>query len=81
MKEFTFSLEKLSKYKHITSTNEGSAVALGVGYYLAKKKLAAVYLQNSGLGNSINPLISIAHPKVYSIPILLIIGPPRCGPF
>ena len=31
-------------------------------------------MQNSGLGNAINPLVSIAHPKIYSIPMLLIIG-------
>ena len=31
-------------------------------------------MQNSGLSNAINPLISIADRKVYSIPILLIIG-------
>ena len=39
-----------------------------------KKKLACVYLQNSGLGNAVNPLISIAHKNVYSIPLLLLIG-------
>ena len=31
-------------------------------------------MQNSGLGNAINPLISIAHKKIYSIPLLLMIG-------
>ena len=31
-------------------------------------------MQNSGLGNALNPLISIAHKKVYSIPMLLLIG-------
>ena len=54
--------------------NEGSAISLGIGYYLATKKIPCVYLQNSGLGNAINPLISIVHKKVYSIPMLLIIG-------
>ncbi len=37
-------------------------------------KLAAVYMQNSGLGNTINPLTSIADPEVYRIPLLMIIG-------
>ena len=59
---------------HVEVFNEGSAVSLAIGYYLATKKIPCVYMQNSGLGNAINPLVSIAHPKVYSIPLLLIIG-------
>ena len=62
--------------KHIITTNEGSAIALAIGYHLSSKKIGCVYLQNSGLSNAINPLISIAHKKVYSVPILLLIGPP-----
>ena len=62
------------KIKHIIACNEGSAVALAAGNYLATKKLALVYMQNSGLGNAINPLISICHSKVYSIPLILMIG-------
>jgi phosphonopyruvate decarboxylase len=62
------------KLNNITVVNEGSAIGLGVGYYLSKKKIPAIYLQNSGLGNAINPIVSIAHKKVYSIPCLLIIG-------
>lgn len=74
LKKLSLYLDKKKKNQHIIATNEGSAVSLGIGYYLAKKKIAAVYLQNSGLGNAINPLVSIAHKKVYSIPLLLIIG-------
>ena len=47
---------------------------MGIGYNLATKKIPCIYMQNSGLGNAINPLISIAHKKVYSIPMLLMIG-------
>ena len=60
--------------QHIISANEGNAVALAAGYHLATSKMALVYLQNSGLGNTINPLVSLADPKVYSIPLLLMIG-------
>jgi phosphonopyruvate decarboxylase len=60
--------------KHIIAANEGSAVSIGIGNYLSTKKIPLVYMQNSGLGNAINPLISIAHKKVYSIPLLLMIG-------
>ena len=65
---------RLKKNKHIIAANEGSAISIGIGYYLSTKKIACVYLQNSGLGNAINPLIAIAHGKVYSIPMVLLIG-------
>jgi phosphonopyruvate decarboxylase len=60
--------------KHIISANEGGAVALAIGYYLATSRTPLVYMQNSGFGNTINPLLSLADPKVYSIPMLLVIG-------
>ena len=62
------------KERHVISANEGGAVALATGYYLATSKLPLVYMQNSGFGNTINPLLSLADPKVYSIPMLLVIG-------
>lgn len=60
--------------KHIIAANEGNAVAIATGYHLATKKVSVVYMQNSGLGNSVNPLASLCDPLVYSIPLLLIIG-------
>ena len=63
-----------SKEDHIINSNEGAAVALAAGYNLATGKTALVYMQNSGLGNSINPLLSLADKEVYSIPMLLLIG-------
>ena len=74
LKNFTANFDKFGKNKHIIAVNEGSAVSLGIGYHLSSKKMPCVYLQNSGLGNAINPLSSIAHKKVYSVPMLLIIG-------
>jgi phosphonopyruvate decarboxylase len=74
LKKLSLKIDNFTSNEHIISTNEGSAVAIGVGYYLSKKKLPAIYMQNSGLGNAINPLISITNKKVYSIPMLLIIG-------
>ena len=56
------------------SPNEGSAIAHGVGYHLATGKTPIIYMQNSGLGNAINPLTSLASKDTYSIPMLLIIG-------
>lgn len=74
LKNLSIKIDKYSYKKHKIAVNEGSAVAMAIGYYLATKKLACVYMQNSGLGNAINPLASIAHHKVYSIPLLLLIG-------
>ena len=74
LKELSILLEKKNKKNHIIATNEGSAISLGIGHYLATKKVPCIYMQNSGLTNALNPLISIAHPKVYSIPLILIIG-------
>ena len=60
--------------QHIIATNEGSALALAMGHHLASYKVPLVYLQNSGLGNLINPLLSLADPEVYSIPLLMVVG-------
>ena len=66
--------EKSSEEEHIITANEGTAVALALGSYLATGKVGMVYMQNSGLGNAVNPLLSLADEKVYSIPLLLMIG-------
>lgn len=59
---------------HIISANEGSATGLATGYHLATGKIPMIYMQNSGEGNMVNPLLSIADPDVYSIPMLIVIG-------
>ena len=63
----------IGKQHHIVA-NEGNAVALAAGYHLASGKIPMVYLQNSGEGNAMNPLVSLASEKVYGIPMLLVIG-------
>lgn len=62
------------KEKNIIAANEGAAVGIAAGYYMASGKLPLVYMQNSGLGNTVNPLLSLADEKVYSLPLLLMIG-------
>ena len=74
LKEFSYYLQSKKKIKHIIAVNEGAAVSIGIGYYLSSKKVPTIYMQNSGLSNALNPLISIAHKKVYSIPLILVIG-------
>ena len=59
---------------HVINANEGAAVALAAGYHLATGRIPVVYLQNSGTGNAINPLLSLADPGVYAIPMLLLVG-------
>lgn len=62
------------KEKHVIAANEGNAVALATGYYLTSDTVPLVYMQNSGLGNSVNPLLSLTHNNVYGIPMILLIG-------
>ena len=66
--------DKTATRSHVITANEGNAIGLASGYHLATNKAACVYMQNSGLGNAVNPLASLADSQVYSIPMLLIIG-------
>jgi phosphonopyruvate decarboxylase len=67
-------LEDKAQDRHIGTANEGNAVGLAAGYYLATSKLPLVYMQNSGLGNALDPLVSLADTTVMSIPMILLIG-------
>ena len=60
--------------RNIIAANEGAAVGLAAGYYLATGKIPVVYMQNSGLGNTVNPLMSLTDKEVYNIPSLFLIG-------
>lgn len=62
------------KERHVIAANEGGAIALATGYHLASGKIPLVYMQNSGIGNAVNPLLSLVDKAVYSIPMLLMIG-------
>lgn len=66
--------DNVSSEKNIIAANEGNAIALAAGYYLSTGKIGLVYMQNSGIGNAINPLASLSDKLVYSIPMLLVIG-------
>ena len=60
--------------QHLITANEGSAVALAVGQFITTGQPSLVYMQNSGFGNAINPLLSLADAKVYGIPMLVLVG-------
>lgn len=62
------------KDKNIITANEGGAVGLAAGYYLATSNIPVVYMQNSGVGNTVNPLVSLMDKEVYNIPVLLLVG-------
>lgn len=59
---------------HIVAANEGNAIGLAAGHYLAAGKPALCYMQNSGLGNAVNPLASLMDAQVYQLPCLLVVG-------
>ena len=64
----------MTSEQHVMAANEGNAVAIAAGHYMATGKLPLVYMQNSGIGNATNPLLSLTHGCVYGIPMLLVIG-------
>lgn len=67
-------VNNLPDNQHIMAANEGNAIGIAAGYHMATGKIPVVYMQNSGIGNATNPLLSLTHPCVYSIPMILVIG-------
>ena len=75
LNEFCLSIEEnWPKNKHIIAANEGNAAALASGYHLSTGSIPLVYMQNSGMGNTLNPLLSLSNKDVYGIPMVLLIG-------
>ena len=60
--------------RNVIAANEGNAIGIAAGHYFATKQVPLVYMQNSGLGNTVNPLASLADRDVYAVPMLLLIG-------
>lgn len=67
-------LGNVSYERNVIAANEGNAVAIASGYYFSTGRTPLVYMQNSGMGNTINPLLSLAVKDVYSVPMVLLIG-------
>ena len=74
LKNFCACLTDSRPAAHVITANEGGAIALVSGHWLATSHPALVYMQNSGQGNAVNPLASLADPDVYSIPMVLLVG-------
>ena len=60
--------------RHVMAANEGNAIGIAAGHYMATGDIPVVYMQNSGIGNAANPLLSLTHDCVYGIPMILVIG-------
>lgn len=60
--------------RNVIAANEGNAVGIAAGHYFASREIPLVYMQNSGMGNVINPLVSLVDKHVYAVPMLLLIG-------
>ena len=67
-------VKKVPDCQHIMAANEGNAIGIAAGYHMATGKIPVVYMQNSGIGNATNPLLSLTHRCVYGIPLILLIG-------
>lgn len=75
LKDFcAYITDNVEPTKNIITANEGNAIAFAAGHYLATGNPGVVYMQNSGLGNCINPLLSLTDEEVYKIPLLMLIG-------
>lgn len=75
LKDFcAYVTDNTEQKNNIIAANEGNAIGLAAGHYLATGKPGFVYMQNSGLGNCVNPLTSLTDEEVYSIPMLLLVG-------
>lgn len=66
--------DNVPDHNNMIAANEGNAVGIAAGYHLATGEIPLVYMQNSGIGNSVNPLLSLVDREVYHIPMLLMIG-------
>lgn len=76
LKEFCdyMNYENVDNLKHYVPANEGAAVGLAAGVYLGTGKPACIYMQNSGIGNAINPIASLLNKEVYNIPAMFMVG-------
>ena len=69
-----YMVQNIPDGQHVMAANEGNAIGIAAGHYMATGKIPVVYMQNSGIGNATNPLLSLTHDCVYGIPMILVIG-------
>lgn len=69
-----YMMNNIPDSRHVMAANEGNAIGIAAGNYMATGNIPVVYMQNSGIGNAANPLLSLTHDCVYGIPMILVIG-------
>lgn len=75
LKDFcAYVTDNATNKEHTITANEGNAIGLAAGHFLATGNPALVYMQNSGIGNCVNPLLSLTDNEVYNIPLMMFIG-------
>lgn len=75
LKDFcSYVQDHVPKERHVMTGNEGQSVSVAAGYQMATNRIPLVYMQNSGFGNMVNPLMSLTHKNVYSIPMIILMG-------
>ena len=75
LKDFcAYVTDNTTEKEHTITANEGNAIGLAAGHFLSTGNPALVYMQNSGIGNCVNPLLSLTDDEVYNIPLLMFIG-------
>ena len=72
--DFTASARRiLGPGRFTVCANAGLAVSWAAARQMATGRPALVFLQNSGLGNCVNPLLSLTHGAVYRLPVFLLV--------
>ena len=69
-----YMMNNIPDSRHVMAANEGNAISIAAGNYMATGNIPLVYMQNSGIGNATNPLLSLTHDCVYGIPLIMVIG-------
>ncbi len=64
-------IELDTRFLLVPANSEPEAVGLATGAFLAKRK-SFIYIQNSGIGSILNPVMSLN--KLYHIPILILVS-------
>lgn len=64
--------------EYVIAADEGEAVGIATGYYLATGKRATVFMSADGFCNALNPITSLVLP--YEIPMNFIISTGRTEP-
>jgi phosphonopyruvate decarboxylase len=80
LKEFINYIIDSPEIYYIPAANEGDAIAIAAGVYLGGQ-YPVVMLQNSGLGNAVNPITSLL--QTFEIPVLIVVtlrGDPSASP-